>query len=349
LLESLTTLAAGVQVFGGGIRWYGGVRDLFPPSCARASSMKRFLCYLVALALLVGGVGQAKAQPGNVYTTLDPYGSTASWAYGINDSTQMVGIYWDPAQHGYLLSGGHFTIIDAGAATIPFGINASGQIVGGYDYGHGFLFSGGRYTTLDVPGSNGTAAVGINSAGQIVGGYYTNGGDTSHGFLLSGGSYTTLDVPGSTSTLARGINASGQIVGWYTTGSLDGPYHGFVLNRGSYTTLDVPGSTFTIANGINALGQIVGWYGVDGNPYGHGFLLDNGGYTTLDVPGSIGTRVFGINDLDEIVGDYYNGRVHGFLLSSSKYTTFAPEPSTLLLLGIGTLGVIGWAWRRTTR
>jgi len=26
-----------------------------------------------------------------------------------------------------------------------------------------------------------------------------------------------------------------------------------------------------------------------------------------------------------------------------------PEPSTLLLLGIGTLGLIGWAWRQTTR
>jgi PEP-CTERM motif len=70
----------------------------------------------------------------------------------------------------------------------------------------------------------------------------------------------------------------------------------------------------------------------------HGFLYSDGLYTTLELPGSINTLATGINDADQIVGsaDYS----HGFL------ATPVPEPSTLLLLAIGTLGVIGWAWRR---
>src|SRR5262249_32698429 len=66
------------------------------------------------------------------------------------------------------------------------GIHASGN--------HGFLLSGGIYTTLDAPGAigpDGTSASGINAAGQIVGSYRNSTG--SHGFLLNGSTYTTLD------------------------------------------------------------------------------------------------------------------------------------------------------------
>ena len=42
-----------------------------------------------------------------------------------------------------------------GASTAPAGINARGQIVGGYSKegrSHGFLLSKGRFQTIDVPG-----------------------------------------------------------------------------------------------------------------------------------------------------------------------------------------------------
>ena len=52
--------------------------------------MKRFLCGLVALGLLVVGAAPAKAQ--YIYT-LDPPGSTGSDANGINNSRQIVGRY----------------------------------------------------------------------------------------------------------------------------------------------------------------------------------------------------------------------------------------------------------------
>jgi probable HAF family extracellular repeat protein len=137
--------------------------------------MKRFLCGLVVLGVLVGGPVQADY----IYTTFDVPGS-------MNETSAL-------------------------------GINASGQIVGGYrgsdNLIHGFLLSGGSYTTFDVPGSTSTSGTGINNSGQIVGSYDANAG--RHGFLLSGGTFTNIDVPGAIGTEAWGINASGQIVGRY--------------------------------------------------------------------------------------------------------------------------------------
>ena len=112
--------------------------------------MKRYLCSLVALGLLVGVTGQAMAQPSCSFTILDVPGSSK-------------------------------------ASVIALGINASGQIVGSYYDAayihHGFLLDQGNYTTLDVPGSTWTQAHAINDSGQIVGSYSDGAGQ--HGFLAT--------------------------------------------------------------------------------------------------------------------------------------------------------------------
>jgi probable HAF family extracellular repeat protein len=60
---------------------------------------------------------------------------------------------------------------------------------------------------------DGTAANGINARGQIVGGFVDVDGN-SHGFLATGSSYTTLDCPGGIgTTTAWSINSAGQIAG----------------------------------------------------------------------------------------------------------------------------------------
>ena len=131
--------------------------------------------------------------------------------------------------------------VPGSTATQAFGINESGQIVGTYvagPIGHSFLLSEGIFTTIEVPGATGTTATGINDSGQIVG-FYEDPTGITHGFLLSQGIFTTIDAPHlSTLTIASGINDRGQIVGTY----FPGPRLSFLLSQGIFTTIQVPGA-----------------------------------------------------------------------------------------------------------
>src|SRR2546430_11806852 len=126
--------------------------------------------------------------PVYTYTTIDdPLATTRTSARDINNAGQIVGEYIDSSNHlhGFLLSGGTYTILDdplatPGAGTSAYGINASGQIVGKYtdasNHVHGYLLSAGTYTTLDYSmTSTTTVAWDINTFGQIVGNYVSGG------------------------------------------------------------------------------------------------------------------------------------------------------------------------------
>jgi probable HAF family extracellular repeat protein len=275
------------------------------------------------------------------FTTIDVPGSIATIAYGINQSGEVVGDYFDTNthSHGLLVSGGGFSTFDVPGAlnTVVTGINAAGDIVGISEEAagptHSFLFSDGSFSLLYVPGSIRTDAFDINEAGQVVGSYTDAERGGSHGFLFSNGSYTTLDVPGSIATGAFGINEAGQVVGTYANAPT-GPNHGFLFSNGSYTTLDVPGSSSTIAQDINQAGQVVGSYNTLAGP-SHGFLFSNGSYTTLDVPGSFNTDAYGINDVGQVVGSYNEpeGPTRGFIATPiatlPPVVTITATPKTL--------------------
>jgi probable HAF family extracellular repeat protein len=115
------------------------------------------------------------------------------------------------------------------------------------------------FTPIEVPGATFTTAIGINAHGQIVGGFRDAGG-VIHGFLLDKGVFTQIDVdiPGATRTEPTGINARGQIVGNFTDAR--GARRGFLLDRGVFTPIDVAGATATTAFGITDRGQIVGFF-----------------------------------------------------------------------------------------
>jgi uncharacterized membrane protein len=309
--------------------------------------MKAHLCGLAALGIFLGVVGQAKGQASYVFSTFDVPGASSTEAFGINDAGQIVGrqnLSGGPIQ-GFLLNGGSYTTIKGPA----FGIDNGGQIVGGFGDAagsHGFVLSGGNYITLNVPGADVTEARSINGAGQIVGDYGI-GFRLGRGFLYNGTNYLDLPVFGSPVSAAYGINASGQIVGYYEDTTTRAALHGYLNSGGTFTTIDPPDSAGgTGAYGINASGLIVGT-SFEGPAGGrsHGYIYSNGIFTTIDVPGAADTAVYGINDLGQIVGSYDvsgdNGVQHGFFASLAP----VPEPSTILLLGIGTLGLMGWTWR----
>jgi probable HAF family extracellular repeat protein len=270
-----------------------------------------------------GPPGKAHLLPQYTYVTLDPPGTSFTFAAGVNNKGEVVGYYIDAAQnaHGFLYSGGTYTTLDVPGAsgTLANGINDSGQIVGCYgvagppdEYGrptgttHGFLFTRGSYATIDPPGSTDTQAYGINNAGQIVGVY----GQYDLGFLLSQGTYTTLYPPGATNanTSAYGISNSGQIVGNYYS-SVDQESHGYVLNAGNYTILPIPPMSGrygrnVVPLGINDSGRIVGVRNIGA------FVFYNGTYEMLPV-----NSASGINDAGQIVGNYFDKKElsHGYI------------------------------------
>jgi probable HAF family extracellular repeat protein len=239
------------------------------------------------------------------------------------------------------------SIFPAPTVHFAYGINNSGQIVGDYLVGsryRGFLYTGGSFTTIpDIPGGFTVGAQGINDSGQIVGGY--EGSSSRRSFLYTGGSFTRINVPGATEApIANGINDSGQIVGTYSdfvcsVGKVplacSGGEHGFLDTGGSFTTIDFPGAESTFAVGINDSGQIVGHY-YDGRFF-HSFLYSAGSFTTIDIPGPFSTDAWGINHSGQIVGGYQDshGRRHGFLATPSV----VPEPGTLPLLAACLIGL----------
>ncbi|WP_347990148.1 DUF3466 family protein [Methylomonas sp. AM2-LC] len=107
--------------------------------------------------------------------------------------------------------------------TYAYGINNSGDVVGYFDngnVGNGFLYNGSTYTTLiDPNATNGTYALGINNNGEVVG-YYTDS-TGNHAFVYNGSTYTTLNYPNTTpnnptlDTYAFGINDSGKVTGYF--------------------------------------------------------------------------------------------------------------------------------------
>jgi probable HAF family extracellular repeat protein len=230
------------------------------------------------------------------FTTIDVPGATYTEAFGINDSGHITG-YCGSANCNFIDVGGSFTLVYVFGEFL--GINNSDNIVGIY-FGtnhSSFLYANGSFTTIEVPGVTITEAFGINDSGDIVGSYRDNMGMT-HGFLYSNGKFTTLDFPGASVTVAYDINNLGTIVGYadgrgflYANGSFttipgfsaiygindNGDMvgdDGVIYVGGTLTKVNVPGipsPNVLEARGINNAGIIVGLY--QGNDTAlHGFM-----------------------------------------------------------------------------
>jgi uncharacterized membrane protein len=198
----------------------------------------------------------------------------------------------------------------------------------------------GTFVPIEVPGASFTAARAMTADGRIVG-FFGEASGQQHGFVLAHGTFITFDVPvlGARQTNPFGINARGDIVGsWVDSG---GVQHGFLLAAyGTFTVIDGPSITDdgptirTLAKGINAAGDITGYY--DTAHERHGFLLSRDGvFTTIDMEGAQGPPPNGtfaqwINAGGAIVGSFFEGSVHGFLMSGQTVTQIdVPFPNAV--------------------
>jgi probable HAF family extracellular repeat protein len=279
------------------------------------SSIQR--CFLVVSALLIVGIGQARAERYKV-TDLGalPGGSDRSVPHGINNAGQVVGESGDPNfLQGFLWENGTMTPLGflsvSGNQTVAEDINDAGQVVGSSG-GPGvptLAFIWDRINGMRSLG--GGIALGINGSGQVVG--FFGVGSNPRAFLWDSvhGMQDIGYLPGGNgSSTAFAINDQGQVVGEsYVLGvsGLDAFLWESATGMTDLGTL--PDGHGTRAVGINNKGQVVGYTAVGPSAEAHAVLWDNG------IPTDIGLgSALGINDAGQVVGGGSSASfAHGFI------------------------------------
>ena len=316
--------------------------------------MKKLItvCAMVMLSTGTGYAGDNRYPHGVVYdgtkwTTIEPPEANHSGVEGI-DGTNLVGFYTTTGlagtHYGFLYDGTSYTnIIPPGSVNTSVqdidGSNLVGQYRAASDasgVGHGFHYDMDTKTwtmPIDAPGATTVTYVEGIDGSNLVGGYW--GADSRwHGFLydLATEDWTwPLDAPGATHTFVHGIDGS-TLVGRWSEGDLRSGSHSFIydLTTKDWTVaLDYPGATHTTVIYDTDGGNHVGSYSfVSHTGPWHGFVYDGTKWTTYDMPGMASTAFHGC-DGSNLVGNYV-----------------VPEPSTLVLLSMGTLALLACAWRR---
>ncbi len=212
-------------------------------------------------------------------------------------------------------------------ATVAYGINANGDVVGTYvvvnangtSTNHGFLRTAGQYMSIDPPGSLFTEARGINAKGEIVGDYVANDGKL-HGFFLGPDGFKDISVSGHLNTIPVKISPEGVIVGCYHDADTMGTMHGWVRSEDGLTVYPTPAS---MNNGITPRGDVAGFYTDLTAMQTHGYIVSEGATTQVDFPGSSATRVWDLNPDREAVGFYVDPTTHvprGFRYRKGHFT-----------------------------
>lgn len=175
-------------------------------------------------------------------TDLGTLGGSVSYAYGLNNSGQVVG--WSntstsSAERAFLYANGAMTNLGAmgGVSSVALDINESGYIVGhtrsATDVVRGFVRQpNGNVINLGTLGGTDSGANAINNSGTVVGQSKMPGDSFTHAYIYKNGVMTDLNslanssVSGWDLRSASDINDSGQIVG---TGTHNGQQRAYLL------------------------------------------------------------------------------------------------------------------------
>ena len=143
-----------------------------------------------------------------------PFPDDRSIAIGISEG-RIVGSFDDNSTHGFLYDNGQVTQLDypGAEATVAYGINAAGRIVGragaqNNPRRHGFIYENGQYQAINFPQAGAITELYDCSENAILGA--VTGTCVTQPFLLTRDRFVLIDLPG---TRIFGINDAGQIVG----------------------------------------------------------------------------------------------------------------------------------------
>jgi uncharacterized membrane protein len=221
---------------------------------------------------------------GQFRIVLPPSGGVGSRALGINDWSELAGIYFTSPPdrtHGFFWRGGRLTeiaVVPGENELSPVHLNNHRQVIvlsrhpeAGAQY---FIWQRGEVTPLEGVLNRGVDAHRINDRGVVVGQALGDGG-TSVPLLWQDGAAMLLDPP------EGAIRASGDDVNDHDTvvvnALLPGRSAAYRWHEGEYTALPgLPGRASTRASAINNSGVVVGsssdesvagpaatvWYGV---------------------------------------------------------------------------------------
>jgi len=248
----------------------------------------------------------------------------------------------------------------AASGTYAYGINDNGDVVGmasllGGDRGF-FVDATGTFSLITLPNCSNcivTEIDGIDDVGDIVGIY--SGTLPAQAFLwnvITGGAVQNLPQASCLGVTARtplGIDSNGTTIVGSMPGAGNGPCVGFTLdNLLGLTTYNYPGANGTTFNGVNTWGDIVGGANDVPNPgnvassppfvfassSGTGGTWENVNFLG-STPGPLSLNLaLGNNDWGQIVGVFADstGTFHGFV-TDGTFVLGGPLSTTSLAPG----------------
>ena len=217
------------------------------------------------------------------------------------------------------------------AAGMANGVNYQKSVVGVANNA-AFLLANGKQSVQTPPNSTASIAFGINDSGVIVGQYTAAGGNLL-GFVEENGNFTTImPVASATVTNVQAINNKGTTVGFYSADGVHQHGFSYNIRSKQTTLLPDPSTARTVSTGltltqflgVNDNNEAVGYYQTgNGSQFGFLYNLTTRAYTFLDAPLAVPvngvqiTQITGVSNAGVITGFFVDaqGAQHGFVAS----------------------------------